>query len=746
MNQIKNNILQKLCSEIGATIFSDTAQLELNLSRENLTELFGEEVLILEPLCWDDCILPDYQSERVSELNNAFLNIGEWRGTYDVFLDKIGIASVTEYRKFFINNLGSHCMEGYIVKNESIQRNDDSINQLLISVQKALNKTAIVSITDKKGIIIYANNLFSEISGFDLDELIGKSHSVINSGYHQSTFFVGLWKTITAGNVWRGEVCNRKKTGDLYWVDTAISPIFNSEGEIDRYLSVRFDITNRKNAEILLEKSEQFSKSILSTMSSNIAVVDSNGVILFANESWEKESENFGVGISSRPPVGANYFEILEESNNEANCSDVLKGLCKLIEGSKTQLEMEYQCDKGDNTRWCIFSASVINDSLNRILIRHVDITNRKRIEFDLAKSKTKYLDLIDNIQEGICTDDLDGKITFANKRFLDFFNLTWADLNKKYIFDIADETEKNRIISNHNKRINGEKIVDEIEFKGKSVKGESRWFKSQSKLLFRDGEIVGTQSIVSDITERKKLFREIELKESELNRKIEELQQKNEELIQFNYIISHNLRSPLTNVVGLSEILPTRINEPTKAMEIATYIRDSAVQLDDVVKDLSSILSLTVDDQSKIEEIDLVDLIHTISKSLMIIDNIRIDIKDEYRTVNSINHYLESILHNILSNSAKYRSKLRPLIITVLVEMSDDEWILEVEDNGLGLDTNKHRHELFGMYKRFHPTAAEGKGIGLYITKKQVDLLKGYIEYQGAPERGTKVALRFKK
>ncbi len=618
MNGLKSTILQKLCNDIGATTFTDKAQLSLRLDQQNLEDLFGDEIPGIVALFWDDYILPDCQFERITQLNEAKLNQGEFKGSYNLYFEKIGVVNVTEYRNFFVDDTGENCMEGYIVKNDINEQNDDSIIQLFISVQKALNQTAIVSITDKQGIIIYANNLFVECSGYELDELIGKSHSLINSGFHPKSFFVDLWKTIGSGNVWRGEVCNRSKKGELYWVDTAISPIFNSEGEIERYLSVRFQITDRKRAENLLRKSDEFSKSIFSTMSSHIAVIDSKGTILFVNESWEKANYNKFSGISSRPSVGENYLKTLEkEALRNESCLQAIRLLNQLFENNNPHLEIEYQSDYLNETRWYIFSASQIKDNSKRILIRHVDITDRK------------------------------------------------------------------------------------------------------------------------------KLFREVELKEEELKRKIDELQRVNEELVQFNYIISHNLRSPLSNVVGLSNLFSTRAYEPDKAKELARYIKESALQIDEVVKDLSSILSLTVAGKPKTEVVNLKELILTIAKDLNILDNVELNLSKECYDFVSIKCYVESILFNILSNSVKYKSKLRTLKISVSVFREEEIWVFEIEDNGLGLDVSKYKHELFGMYKRFHPTAAEGKGIGLYITKKQVDLLKGQIVYEGNPDQGTKVILR---
>ncbi len=150
----------------------------------------------------------------------------------------------------------------------------------------SLDQSAIITFADSKGAIISVNENFCKISGYKQEELIGKNHRIINSNYHSKQFFKELWETIETGKVWRGEVKNKAKDGSFFWVDTTIVPFLNDKNKPIQYLAIRFDITERKNAE---QEKTRFQKTLENSL---------NEIYMFHPETYKFGYVNKGAQLN----------------------------------------------------------------------------------------------------------------------------------------------------------------------------------------------------------------------------------------------------------------------------------------------------------------------------------------------------------------------------------------------------------------------------------------------------------------
>ncbi|MCV9933405.1 PAS domain-containing protein [Flavobacterium sp. LS1R47] len=270
----------------------------------------------------------------------------------------------------------------------------------------------------------------------------------------------------------------------------------------------------------------------------------------------------------------------------------------------------------------------------------------------------------------------------------------------------------------------------------------EEYWVRYSMIPIFNsENEVSHWISIQRDTTEEKKL-------EKEKEHLIRELTQNNKDLKQFSYITSHNLRSPLSNLTGLLNLIEDIPIENEELKEILNGFNKSTHLLNETINDLVKVIIIKDNPSIQKEEVLLNEVFENVFNQL----NFQIELHKpiiklnfEKVTVLNINKaYLESILLNLLTNSIKYRSKDRKLKITISANQTEDSIILTFKDNGIGIDLERNRDKVFGLYQRFH-NYPDSKGLGLYLVKSQVETMGGTISIDSEVDKGTSFTLIFK-
>jgi PAS domain S-box-containing protein len=252
---------------------------------------------------------------------------------------------------------------------------------------------------------------------------------------------------------------------------------------------------------------------------------------------------------------------------------------------------------------------------------------------------------------------------------------------------------------------------------------------------VIRDGEgrAIRMVGAMHDISERKKALKE-------MKRVTDDLYKHNRELHEFGYIVSHNLRSPVANIMGIASLMEMEAGDPETINYCINNLKSSISRLDEVIKDLSKILSSTDSSVDLItEQLDLAEMLRNIQTDLtekIARSHTRINLVPDTFLIYSHKAYIYSIFFNLVSNAIKYKSERSPLIDICI---SEEAAMINIKftDNGCGIDLERHGDELFKPYKRFH-THIEGKGLGLFLVKSHVEALGGEISVVSKPGTGT--------
>ncbi|MBL8419421.1 MAG: PAS domain S-box protein [Dechloromonas sp.] len=334
---------------------------------------------------------------RSLELSSAELNKANDKLRDELASRMRAIASLRETANSLLGTLGmeqigeddtglertSYLLADLVRQRERAEQELRSVHADLERQKAALDEHAIVSATDTAGRIIYANDEFCRIGGYSRDELLGQTHAIVRSGEHSDAFYRGMWETVQAGRVWRGEVKNRTKSGGHYWSAVTIVPFLGEDGSPYQYVAIRTDITERKRIEDDLAASEEKYRRVLNNLKEVVFRVEPNGRFNFLNSAWHEVS-----GYTAEESLGRVAGDYIVPEDRARAVDLFFATISGAVEAPRGEFRLQ---GRDGRMHWVEISARPEKDHLDRIIGASgvlTDISERKNWEREVLQAR----------------------------------------------------------------------------------------------------------------------------------------------------------------------------------------------------------------------------------------------------------------------------------------------------------------------------------------------------------------------
>ena len=596
------------------------------------------------------------------------------------------------------------------------RRMEEEHRRLLRAVEQS---PATVVITDVKGTIEYVNPKFTELTGYSFEEALGKNPRVVKSGQTPPEVYRDMWRTIRAGRVWRGELLNKKRNGELYWESISISPATDSTGEITHFVAVKEDITERKRAEEEREHLLTQVNAVLNSTHAHLALLDRDMNFLMVNAAYTQAS-----GHRREELIGRNHFALFPNAENQAIFERV-RDTGEPYHVEEKPFEYADQPSRGTTYwNWTLTPIKTYHGRFEGILLSLTDVTPqvraRQQIEALAEEARARSAELnatFASMPDGVVIYGRDGEIIQMNptaERMLgytaDEAALPIAERLRVLKLANADGRQIEPDETPMARALRGETVIGEIGAIRKSA-DRPLWISISAAPLFASGAgQTGAVIVYTDITHQR------------------ELQERQEDFIR---AISHDLRNPLTGILGHVQLIQRFSERAEMVRKSAEAVQTSAKRMNTMIQDLvdsarveSGHLTLSL------QPVDLASMLHDLRGRLAEanqIDRVRVEIGEAVPPVLADPARLERILTNLISNALKYSKP--PTTVPITAEPNGDEVVLAVHDRGAGIPEDELPH----MFERYHRSRntreqREGLGLGLYITKGLVEAHGGRI------------------
>lgn len=624
----------------------------------------------------------------------------------------------------------------------------------------------IALVDNNTGNFLEINKKFCEIIGFSEQEMKSKN-------YHSITHPKDIINNeLIANQLKNGEIKGYaltkryvRSSGKIVWVNLIVSSLSIADEKSSTNIAIVEDITSQRQILENLKKSEKQFKNLfmnspiplwevdLSFIKNYLKDLDLIGKETITVTKYFKENPDVVLKCFSLVKIIAVNYKCLQLLNIKTK-KDLKDNLDQVLDTETINDFIKQLIAITQNNNQLTYDTTIKNSigesidihfrwnairgyekTLERMIISTEDITFRKKHETIILESRQKIESLINTIDGIVWEFDVIVSVTtFVSKKveqILGYTSQEWlSDPNfwknhihpedRKWVLEFS--SLKTHELSNH-----------DFEYRMIAKNGKSVWLRDMVNIVSENGKAISLHGIMIDITKSKKT-------ENDLNNSFDLVSKQNERLLNFSYIISHNLRSHTSNIGSIVTLLQEAETEQEKEQMMELLISVSNM-LNETMSHLNEVINIRTNIDLVTEPLNLKESIENvmkvfskqiISEDVTIFNHIPEDLVINYNPA-----YLESILYNIISNAIRYGHTERKTIITIKWITKKNKKILEISDNGIGIDLVKNANKIFGMYKTFNDDTSS-KGVGLFITKNQIEAMGGTITVESEPNVGT--------
>ncbi|MDZ4666623.1 MAG: PAS domain S-box protein [bacterium] len=578
--------------------------------------------------------------------------------------------------------------------------------------------------------ILFVNSAFEKLFGYTQEELLGKPHTLFSGPETDLTELNKFLAKNNKTNAKQLELLCYKKNGEKFWARVSLSPIFDSHGKCANWVSSYSDRTKENKQIKLLEESEQKFRSLAQD-----SIV---GIHIINREKYVYVNNVFARNLGYTPEEI--YQLQLKDFFHPDDFPLVLSKVENRLSGEITNEHYDIRMlTKSGSIRWMeIFGSTTLYNDNPAVIGTTIDITLKKEKDNQLRKLSR----IIDQTESSILITDLNGRIEYVNPAFTQLTGYTLAEAIGQNPRILKTEKTGASIHQEMWKELGQNRSWKGV-FCNKKKNGEEFWEQAVISPVFNENGIkLNYVAINKDITQRVKLEREKELL-------IEELSTSLEELKKFSYITSHNFRAPVTNLLGIIDLLDTSLIADPTTLTLIEGFKRSTLKLNETLEDLIETVVLRDHNKHIFEWISFENILEKACLNLNLsIQNSKTQMEANFEHARGgifIGSFMESIFQNFIANSIKFAIPNQPLYIKINSKLEGETLTLTFEDNGLGMNLSKVKDKLFGLYQKFHKND-DSKGIGLYIVKSHVNAMRGVISVKSEINKGTTFTMKFKQ